>query len=187
MGSAFYGFPRAPWGTFCHSPTMPPCWEGFSSGKPAHGHPVWTDCTARSLETSSADLDATYHTEPPTFSCLRLHLRLIQPQRLTRVSRQRPQIRSWRDKEPSDPGEPGHVAVIMDPPHRCLVSHTPPNRLRDVLVERLDLNSGGLLTGTRWPSFRTTVAGVGKKTWTSTWEPILGSITGRSQPPSGPN
>ena len=92
-----------------------------------------------------------------------------------------------RDKEPSNPGEPGHVAVIMDPPHRCLVSHTPPNRLRDVLVERLDLNSGGLPTGTRWPSFRTTVAGVGKKTWTSTWEPTLGSITGRSQPPSGPN
>ena len=65
---AFYGFPRAPWGTFCHSPTTPPCWEGFSFGKPAHGHPVWTDCTARSLETSSADLDATYHTEPPTGS-----------------------------------------------------------------------------------------------------------------------
>ena len=45
-----------------------PCWEGFSFGKPAHGHPVWTDCTARSFETSSADLDATYHTEPPTGS-----------------------------------------------------------------------------------------------------------------------
>ena len=42
-------------------------------------------------------------------------------------------------------------------------------------------------TGTRWPIFRTTIAGVGKKTWTSTWEPTLGSITGRSQPPSGPN
>ena len=104
-------------------------------------------------------------------------------QRLTRVSRQRPQIRGLRDKEPSDPGEPGHVAVIMDPPHRCLISHTPPNRLRDALVERL----GGLPTGTRWPIFRTTVAGVGKKTWTSTWEPTLGSITVRSQPPSGPN
>ena len=45
-----------------------PCWEGFSFGKPAHGHPVWTDGTARSLETSSADLDATYHTELPTGS-----------------------------------------------------------------------------------------------------------------------
>ena len=96
-------------------------------------------------------------------------------------------IRSLRDKEPSNQGEPGHVVVIMDPPHRCLVSHTPPTWLRDVLVERLDLNSGGLLTGTRWPGFRPTVAGVGKKTWTFTWEPILGSITGRSQPPSGPN
>ena len=68
LGSVFYGFPRAPWGTFCHSSTMPPCWEGFSFGKPAHGHPVWTDGTARSLETSSADLDATYHTELPTGS-----------------------------------------------------------------------------------------------------------------------
>ena len=47
--------------------------------------------------------------------------------------------------------------------------------------------SGGLLTGTRWPSFQSTVAGVGKKTWTFTWGPILGSITGRSRPPSGPN
>ena len=28
-----------------------------------------------------------------------------------------------RDQEPSDPDEPGHVAVLMDPPHRCLISH----------------------------------------------------------------
>ena len=68
LGSAFYGFPRAPWSSFCHSPTTPPCWEGFSFGKPTHGHPVWTDCTARSPETSSADLEATYYTEPPTGS-----------------------------------------------------------------------------------------------------------------------
>ena len=127
------------------------------------------------------------HRTADGFSCLRLHIRLIQPQRPTRVSRQRPRIRSLRDKEPSDPGEPGHVAVLMDPPHRCLVSHAPPSRLRDVLVEHLDLNSGGLLTGTRWPGFQPTVAGVGKKTWTFIWGPILGSITGRSQPPSGPN
>ena len=84
---------------------------------------------------------------------------------------------------PGDPGEPGRVAVIMDPSHCHLVSHTPPYRLRDALVERL----GGLPTGTRWPILRTTVAGVGKKTWTSTWEPTLGSITGRSRPPSGPH
>ena len=63
----------------------------------------------------------------------------------------------------------------MDPSHRRLVSHTPPYRLQDALVERL----GGLPTGTCWPILRTTVAGVGKKTWTSTWEPTLGSITGR--------
>ena len=71
----------------------------------------------------------------------------------------------------------------MDPSRRRLVSHTPPYRLRDALVERL----GGLLTGTRWPILRTTVVGVGKKTWTSTWEPTSGSITGMSQPPSGPH
>ena len=47
----------------------------------------------------------------------------------------------------------------MDPSHRHLVSHTPPNRLRDALVERL----GGLPTGTRWPILRITVARVGKK------------------------
>ena len=47
----------------------------------------------------------------------------------------------------------------MDPSHRRLISHTPPYRLRDALVERL----GGLPTGTRWPILRTTVAGVGKK------------------------
>ena len=82
------------------------------------------------------------------------------------ISRRRPRTWSLRDKEPSDPGEPGHVAVLMDPPHRCLVSHAPPSWLRDILVERLDLNSSGLLTGTRWPGFQPTVAGVGKKTWT---------------------
>ena len=68
-----------------------------------------------------------------------------------------------RDQEPSDPGEPGHVAVLMDPPHRCLISHAPPSQLRDILVEGLNLNSSGLLTGTRWPSFQPTVAGVGKR------------------------
>ena len=68
LGSAFCGFPKAPWSPFCHSPTTPPCWEGFSFGKPTHGHPVWTDCTARSPETSSADLEAAYYTEPPTGS-----------------------------------------------------------------------------------------------------------------------
>ena len=67
----------------------------------------------------------------------------------------------------------------MDPSRRRLVSHTPPYRLRDALVERL----GGLPTGTRWPILRTTVVGVGKKTWTSTWEPTSGSITGMSRPP----
>ena len=55
------------------------------------------------------------------------------------------------------------MAVLMDPPHRCLVSHAPPSRLRDVLVERLDLNSSGLLTGTRWPGFQPTVAGLEKR------------------------
>ena len=60
----------------------------------------------------------------------------------------------------------------MDPPHRCLVSHAPPRRLRDVLVEHLDVNSGGLLTGTRWPGFQPTVAGVGKKTWSFIWGPM---------------
>ena len=71
----------------------------------------------------------------------------------------------------------------MDPSRRRLVSHTPPYRLRDALVER----PGGLPTGTRWPILLTTVVGVGKKTWTSTWEPTLGSITGMSRPPSGPH
>ena len=114
-------------------------------------------------------------------SCLRLGL--IQFRQLTRVSKQRPQIRGLRGKEPSEPDEPGRVAVIMDPSRRRLVSHTPPYRLRDALVERL----GGLPTGTCWPILRTTVVGVGKKTWTSTWEPTLGSITGMSRPPSGPH
>ena len=56
------------WSPYCHPPTMPPCWEGLSSGKPTHGHPLWKDCTARSPETSSADLEAAYYTAPPTGS-----------------------------------------------------------------------------------------------------------------------
>ena len=61
-------YPGTSWGTFCYSPTTPPCWESFFSGKPAHGHTVWTDCAARTFETSSADLDAPDHTEPSTGS-----------------------------------------------------------------------------------------------------------------------
>ena len=61
-------YPRLPGGPYCHPPTMPPCWEGLSSGKPTHGHPLWKDCTARSPETSSADLGAAYYTAPPTGS-----------------------------------------------------------------------------------------------------------------------
>ena len=61
-------FPRLPGAPFCHPPTMPPCWEGLSFGKPTHGHPLWNDCTARFPETSSADLEAAYYTEPPTGS-----------------------------------------------------------------------------------------------------------------------
>ena len=52
-------------------------------------------------------------------------------------------------------------------------------------------NEDDLLTGagagTHWPGFQPTIVGVGKKTWTFIWGPILGSITERSQPPSGPN
>ena len=68
LGSAFCGLPKAPWSPYCHPPTTPPCWEGLSSGKPTHGHPLWKDCTARSPETSSADLGAAYYTAPPTSS-----------------------------------------------------------------------------------------------------------------------
>ena len=176
-------FPRLPGAPSAIRQPRPPCWEGFSFGKPANGHPVWTDCTARSPETWMP---------PTTQNRRRVQLPPPPPKTDSASTTDQSQQTTAPDpepegEEPSDPGEPGHVAVIMDPPHCCLVSHTPPNRLRDVLVERLDLNSGGLLTGTRWPSFRTTVVGVGKKTWTFTWEPILGSITGRSQPPSGLN
>ena len=31
-----------------------------------------------------------------------------------------------KDQEPSDPDELGHMAVLIDPPHRCLISHAPP-------------------------------------------------------------
>ena len=68
LGSAFYGLPKTPWGIFCYSPTLSPCWESVFSGKPAHGHTVWTDCAARTFDTSSADLDAPGHTEPSTDS-----------------------------------------------------------------------------------------------------------------------
>ena len=69
-----------------------------------------------------------------------------------------------KDKEPSDPDEPGHVTGLTNPPQRCLVSDAPPSQPRDVLVERLNTNSSKLLTGTRWPSFQLTVAGVGRRT-----------------------
>ena len=76
------------------------------------------------------------------FSCLRPHLSL------TRISRQQPRIKGLGNKKPSGPGEPEHVAVIVDP-GRYLASHIPPNQPRDVLVEGLDQSNGRLLTGTR--------------------------------------
>ena len=62
---------------------------------------------------------------------------------------------------------------LTNPPQRCLVSDAPPSRPRDILVERLNPNSSGLLTGTRWPSFQPTVAGVGRRTWTVIWGPTF--------------
>ena len=127
------------------------------------------------------------HRTADQFSCLRLHLGLIQPRRLTRASRRRPRTGSMKDKEPSNPDEPGQVVGLTNPPQRCLGSDAPPSRPRDVLVERLNPNSSGLLTGTRWPSFQPTVAGVGRKTWIVIWGPTFGSTTDRSLPPSGQN
>ena len=69
-----------------------------------------------------------------------------------------------KDKEPSDPDEAGHVTRFTNLPQRCLISDAPPSQPKDVLVERLNPNSSGLLTGTRWPSFQPTVAGVGRRT-----------------------
>ena len=39
-----------------------------------------------------------------------------------------------KDKEPSNPDEPGHVTGLTNPPQQCLVSDTPPSRPRDILV-----------------------------------------------------
>ena len=165
---------------------MPPCWEGFSFGKPAHGHPVWTDGTARSLETSSADLDATYHTE-------RRRVQLPPPlpktdsaSRLTRVSRQRPRIRARGTRNPATRASQGmwplswtRLTAASSATHLQQASGRSGGTSRSEQRRAPDWNPLAKL--------RTTVAGVGKKTWTFTWEPILGSITGRSQPPSGPN
>ena len=62
----------------------------------------------------------------------------------------------------------------------------PSSRPRDVLVERLNLNSSGLLTGTRWPRFQPTVAGAGRRTWIAIWGPTFSSTTNMSPPPNWP-
>ena len=72
-GSSIWDLPYADYPRLPGAPTAirqpcPPCWEGLSSGKPTHGHPLWKDSTARSPETSSADLGAAYYTDPPTGS-----------------------------------------------------------------------------------------------------------------------
>ena len=183
MGSAFYGLPRTPWGTFCYSPTQPPAGRAsflesqlmairYGLTAPPEPlrlpQPTWTPPATQNRRWAQLPLP------PPRTDSV---LTTDQSQQTTAPDT------GLRGKEPGEPDEPGHAAVIMDPSHRRLVSHTSPYRLRDALVERL----GGLLTGTRWPILRTIVAGVGKKTWTSTWEPTLGSITGMSRPPSGPH
>ena len=51
-------YPRLPGAPSAIGQPHPPTGRAFFSGKPAHGHTVWTDCAARTFETSSADLDA---------------------------------------------------------------------------------------------------------------------------------
>ena len=162
MGSAFYGFPRTPWGTVCYSPTTPP------AGRASH-----LESQLRAIRYGlTAPPEPLRLPQPTWMPPATQNRRRVQlpppppPPRTDSVSTtdQSQQTTApdpgLKNKEPSDPGEPGGVAVLMDPSHRHLVSHTPPNRLRNALVERL----GGLPTGTRWPILRTTVAGVGKKT-----------------------
>ena len=131
------------------------------------------------------------HSSADRFSRLHLHLGLILSRRLTRASRRQPGTGSRKDKEPSDPDEPGHVAgltkIKINPPQRCLVSDAPPSQPRDVLVEHLNPNSSGLLTGTRWPRFQPTIVRAGRRTWTAIWGPTFGSTTDMSLPPSGQN
>ena len=154
----FPGLPGAPLPFVNHAP----CWEGFSFGKPAHGHLVWTDGTARSLR-----LPQPTWMPPTTQNRLRVQLpppppKMIQPQRLTRVSRQRPRIRSLRTRNPATRASQargpyhGTASPLPRQPHTSQQASG-----RSGGTSRSD--SGGLPTGTRWPSFRTTVAGVGKR------------------------
>ena len=121
------------------------------------------------------------------FSRHSLHIGLILPRRLTRASRRRPRTWSMKDKEAGDRAEPGHVAgpIKINPPQRCLISHAPPSRPRDVLVEGLNPNSSGLLTGTRWPRFQPTIVGAGRRTWIAIWGLTFISTTDMSPPPNG--
>ena len=104
---------------------------------------------------------------------------------------QQTMARDWEQEgmEPSDPDKPGHVAgltkIKINPPQRCLISEAPPSRPRDVLVERLNPSSSGLLTGTRWPRFQPTITGAGRRTWIAIWGPTFGSTTDMSPPPNG--
>ena len=105
-------------GSFCHCQPRPPAGRASHLGEPTHGHLVWTDCTARSLR-----LPQPTWRPPTTQNSRRVQLPPPPPKTdsasTTDQSQQTtPWTRSLRDKEPSDQGEPGHMAVFMDPPHR---------------------------------------------------------------------
>ena len=187
MGSAFYGFPRAPWGTFSHSPTTPP------AGRASHLESQLR-AIRYGLMAPPDPLRLPQLTWMPPTTQNRRRVQLPPPPPKTDSASTTDQSQQTMAPDPGPEGQGtqrpgrararGHYHGPASPlPRQPHTSQQASGRSggtsRSEQRRAPDWNPLAKLSNHR--------SGGWKKTWTFTWEPILGSITGRSQPPSGPN
>ena len=158
FGICLLRIPGTPWGTFGYSPTPPPCWESFFLESQLMA--IRYGLTAR----RTLRLPQPMWTPPATQNRRRTQLPPPPPRTDSVSTTDQGQQTTAPDTGPEGQGTQRTGRARSrgrhhGPSRRRLVSHTPPYRLRDALVERL----GGLPTGTRWPILRTTVVGVEKR------------------------
>ena len=155
LGSAFYGLPKTPWGTFCYSPTPPPA--GRASFLESQLMAIRYGLTA---PPEPLRLPQPTWMPPATQNRRRTQLP-PPPPRTDSVSTtdQGQQTTApdtgLRGKEPGEPDDPGRAAVIMDPSRQSYTSLQALGRSGGTSRRTPDWNPLAIL--------QTTVVGVGKR------------------------
>ena len=126
LGSTSDRLPRAPQSSYCSLPTAPPCWESRLPGVPTESHSHGEDCAPDLLRLPTRPGIRQLRKTGDVFSWPPPPPKSDSASMMDQSQQQRLRNRSLRGKKPSDRGEPGNVVVLMDPPHRSLVSHALP-------------------------------------------------------------